>query len=99
MRIAAIPALLLLAGCLSPTAPLCSTVESRYVAYVSPWRVVCLGKQTVVGSNASVQFCAVFPEPPQAPEWVGQPDSMATHGYPLREVIVCTDTKITDTPI
>jgi hypothetical protein len=85
------PVLLLLMACRAVTAP-CAT-ETRQVARVAPWSVVCLEP------SGGTQLCAVFPTPPPAPDWVGDPSQMAAHGYPLHDVTVCRDTRITDTPI
>lgn len=82
--------LALLAACRMATAP-CAT-ETRYAGRYQQWNVVCLEP---VGNE---QTCVVWPTPPPAPAWVGQPDSMVAHGYPLRPVVVCTDLRITDTP-
>lgn len=86
-------ALLALVGCRLVTAP-CAQFETRYVAVVDRWDVVCLAPTT-----EGVQLCAVWPTPPPAPEWVGSPAVQADSGYPLRPVIVCAGTRITDTPL
>jgi len=41
-------------------------------------------------------LCAVWP--PSAPDWVGNPTTMESHGYPMHSVTVCEDLSITDTP-
>lgn len=80
-------------GCAVATAP-CNKTETRYVAKVGQWNVVCLEPQ-----QDGAQVCAVWPTPPPAPDWVGDPIAQADSGYPLRAQTVCSDTRITDTPI
>lgn len=83
---------LLTTGCRFLTDP-CAP-ETRYVAHVQSWNVVCLAPQ-----DDGLQMCAVWPTPPPAPDWVGNPAAQTDSGYPLRAVVVCKDASITDTPI
>lgn len=67
--------------------------ETRYVSHVLQWNVVCLERQA-----DGLQTCLVWPTPPMSPDWVGTP-SQVDSGYPFRPVIICKETRITDTPI
>lgn len=86
-------ALLALVGCRFAAAP-CEQLETRYVAVVRHWNVVCLAP-----SAEGVQLCAVWPTPPPPPDWVGNPAEQADSGYPLRAVTVCAGSRITETPL